>query len=470
MHTHMHAHTPLAPCAHSGQVRSGKEYYEGWEKYAATGGDSDDEVEEVVPLSKRAPKVPDTKPAADDAASAAATRSGPALTQSIIAANAGLTEAERMYNAEQEKAKGNECFRAKEYAAAVERYTISLALNPTNGSVRGNRAAAYLKLRLWAEAAADCDAALEADPNFVKARVRRATARLELGENAGAMDDIDAALAVDPDNREVAAMKTKADKMLNQATTRRVVIEEEDDDDEADVVASDKPPSRAAARTRIAVVDDSDSDEGGEPASKTSPKSPLGGVLPKGAAAAAKGKGAPPPAPASRMRIPVEEDSDGDDSSDDTAAPPAKAAWPADSAKPAKAAAQPAKAAKPAPAFVASARFTGARAGYLFTRRGEGVGYYREGGATPAEEKAAAAAVAAAAAASAAAVAAKAVAAAAAAAAPAPPAAAAAAKAPAMPAAPYVPRPSLEEQADTLKVRIMTTARLFSRFDASDGV
>jgi hypothetical protein len=45
----------------------------------------------------------------------------------------------------------------------VERYTLSLALNPTNAAVRGNRAAAYLKLRLWAEAAADCDAALEAD-------------------------------------------------------------------------------------------------------------------------------------------------------------------------------------------------------------------------------------------------------------------------------------------------------------------
>jgi hypothetical protein len=59
------------------------------------------------------PKVPDTKPAAADAASAA-TRSGAALTQSIIAANAGLSEAERTNNAEQEKAKGNECFRAKE--------------------------------------------------------------------------------------------------------------------------------------------------------------------------------------------------------------------------------------------------------------------------------------------------------------------------------------------------------------------
>jgi tetratricopeptide (TPR) repeat protein len=78
--------------------------------------------------------------------------------------------------------------RAKEYAQAVEHYTVSLGFQPSNTSVRGNRAAAYIKLRMWNEAVADCDVALESDANNIKARVRRAAARMELGKAAEAME------------------------------------------------------------------------------------------------------------------------------------------------------------------------------------------------------------------------------------------------------------------------------------------
>lgn len=50
----------------------------------------------------------------------------------------------------------------------MEHYTVSLGFLPNSASVHANRAASYLKLHMWAEAVADCDAALALDPGHVK--------------------------------------------------------------------------------------------------------------------------------------------------------------------------------------------------------------------------------------------------------------------------------------------------------------
>ena len=69
----------------------------------------------------------------------------------------------------------------------MERYSVSLGYSPGAAAVHGNRAAAYIKLKMWAEAEQDCDTALQHDPAFVKAHVRRAAARLELGKADAAL-------------------------------------------------------------------------------------------------------------------------------------------------------------------------------------------------------------------------------------------------------------------------------------------
>lgn len=69
---------------------------------------------------------------------------------------------------------------------------------PHNASVRANRAAAYIKLRLWPEAVVDCDAVLAMEPGHLKAHMRRAAARMEMGEMEAAAADVDAALAINP--------------------------------------------------------------------------------------------------------------------------------------------------------------------------------------------------------------------------------------------------------------------------------
>ena len=80
-----------------GQVRSGKDYYQAWDKFAekaSAAGDSDDE--EAAPQKASVPK-PHSKEATGVASAAPAPipARGPALTERLIAVNAGLTKEEK---------------------------------------------------------------------------------------------------------------------------------------------------------------------------------------------------------------------------------------------------------------------------------------------------------------------------------------------------------------------------------------
>ena len=118
----VHALTPLLrpPSQDSnfgGQVRSGKDYYQAWDKFAENeAGDSDDDEPQQQKLATAA--VPKPRAAADTvvAASSAPTR-GPALTERLIAANQGLSRQEKEFNANSEKIKGNEFFRSEQRGA-----------------------------------------------------------------------------------------------------------------------------------------------------------------------------------------------------------------------------------------------------------------------------------------------------------------------------------------------------------------
>lgn len=94
-----------------GQVRSGKQYYEKWEEFANKA--LVEEVEEDKPATATTTATGTTN------GTTSSLGSGPQLTQRLIELNvASLTEEERAWNAEQEKVKGNESFRAHEYAQA----------------------------------------------------------------------------------------------------------------------------------------------------------------------------------------------------------------------------------------------------------------------------------------------------------------------------------------------------------------
>ena len=144
---------------------------------------------------------------------------------------AGLRDAparERRWAAAREKEKGNELFKAREYRSAIEAYDVSIALDAANPAPFANRAAAYMKLRRWSDAARDCDAALALDPEHFKALLRRGACALEANEQDAAsvaLRDFELCAVIEarrrtkegePSDAELVRLTALAKKTLNE--------------------------------------------------------------------------------------------------------------------------------------------------------------------------------------------------------------------------------------------------------------
>ena len=238
--------------------------------------------------------------------------------EKLLAGLRGAPARERRWAAAREKEKGNELFKAREYRSAIEAYDVSIALDATTPAPFANRAAAYMKLRRWSDAARDCDAALALDPENFKALLRRGACVLEANEEdaaSRALEDFELCAAIEakrkkdasePSDAELVRLTTKARKMLSDAKTkaaraamRRVAIEEDDEtiatcsssstvsksvstkDASAPVssarmgpmvieeIVEDSAPAAAPSRVKIVIEEASDSDD--DDASAASP-------------------------------------------------------------------------------------------------------------------------------------------------------------------------------------------------------
>jgi DnaJ family protein C protein 7 len=78
------------------------------------------------------------------------------------------------------KESGNNAFKGGHYQVAVDLYTNALEVDPTNKGTNSkllqNRAAAYIKLKEYTKAIADCTRAVELDRSYTKARRTKAKA------------------------------------------------------------------------------------------------------------------------------------------------------------------------------------------------------------------------------------------------------------------------------------------------------
>merc|ERR1712181_48928 len=83
--------------------------------------------------------------------------------------------------ADQEKLKGNDCFKKGEWANAVKFYSEAIKRNPKDAKIFSNRAACYTILNAFDLTIKDCDTAISMDPTFVKAYLSKA---MELDPNS----------------------------------------------------------------------------------------------------------------------------------------------------------------------------------------------------------------------------------------------------------------------------------------------
>merc|ERR1712183_341675 len=104
--------------------------------------------------------------------------------------------------AEQDKLKGNDCFKKGEWANAVKFYSEAIKRNPKDAKIYSNRAACYTKLNAFDLTIKDCDSSIALDPNFVKAYLRKANVLKAMGQTQKAMEVYAKAMELDPNSDE----------------------------------------------------------------------------------------------------------------------------------------------------------------------------------------------------------------------------------------------------------------------------
>ena len=129
---------------------------------------------------------------------------------------------EKKQAAENERLKGNECVKSKEYAEAVACYSRSLELNGTEAFTYANRAMAYIKMKDYRKAIEDANTALKLKPGYLKAYHRRGKAYAALNEHELAIKDFQTILEAEPENKEVNKDLMAARTLLNDQLLKEI--------------------------------------------------------------------------------------------------------------------------------------------------------------------------------------------------------------------------------------------------------
>lgn len=116
--------------------------------------------------------------------------------------NLFANELEKRKTAENERMKGNECMKSRDFNEAKQCYTKSLELDPTEAATFSNRAMAYIKLKEFGKAIEDANAAIKLKPDYLKAYHRRGTAYSSTSKFDMAIRDFQYILEKEPENKE----------------------------------------------------------------------------------------------------------------------------------------------------------------------------------------------------------------------------------------------------------------------------
>lgn len=104
------------------------------------------------------------------------------------------------------KTEGNNFFKAKQYEAAIEKYTQAIALYSGDVTFYSNRSACYAALEKWEEAAADGRECIICDKNFVKGYFRQAVGLQNMGNLDAALDACKRGLGIESTNADLKKM------------------------------------------------------------------------------------------------------------------------------------------------------------------------------------------------------------------------------------------------------------------------
>jgi tetratricopeptide (TPR) repeat protein len=115
-----------------------------------------------------------------------------------------VTLLERKRLAENEKIKGNDFMKTKEYDEAIKFYSSSIKYDPSEATTYCNRALAYIKIKQFDKGVEDCNKAVGINKSYTKAYYRRALCNMGINKYREAFDDLLIVLNDSPDSQEVA--------------------------------------------------------------------------------------------------------------------------------------------------------------------------------------------------------------------------------------------------------------------------
>ena len=104
--------------------------------------------------------------------------------------------------AENERLKGNEFIKARDFTEAITCYTRALEIHPSDAATFSNRALAYLKTKEYARALEDAESAIKLKDDYIKAYHRRGKAYASLNKLELAIRDFQFILEKEPHNKE----------------------------------------------------------------------------------------------------------------------------------------------------------------------------------------------------------------------------------------------------------------------------
>ena len=127
-----------------------------------------------------------------------------------------------IYNSE-----GNNFFKNKSYAEAIQKYSEAIDLDSTDVTFFSNRSACYAALNKWSEAAEDGRQCIIVDKNFVKGYFRQAVGLQNLGNLEGALEAVKRGLGIDPQNADLKKMSREIEEAQRMKKVESFIVSTE---------------------------------------------------------------------------------------------------------------------------------------------------------------------------------------------------------------------------------------------------